>query len=104
MANWTQEEIQQIWEKATPCKNNDPNVWRKDQCGAWIKRDMYGAPSEGESHISYRWQIDHIKPDSKRGADSVSNARPLQWFNNDYRQNGKLVKKITASGTKNIEL
>ena len=104
MAEWTKEEIQEIWEKATPCPPNDPNVWRKDQCGAWINRDMYGAASRGEAHTSYKWQIDHKKHDSKGGADVVSNARPLQWYNNDYRQNGRLIKKITANGTVNIEL
>lgn len=104
MAEWTEKEIQTIWEKATPCPPNDPNVWRKDQCGAWINRKMYGAASQGEAHTSYKWQVDHKKPDSKGGADVVSNARPLQWYNNDYRQNGRLVKKITANRTVNIEL
>lgn len=103
MANWTEEEIQKIWEKAKVCPPNDPNVWRQDQCGAWIKRDMYGAAAENESHTSYKWQIDHVKPDSKGGPDIVSNARPLQWYNNDSRQNNRLKSKVTAVGVKNIE-
>lgn len=69
MANWTPEEIQKIWEKGTECPPNDPNVWRKDQCGAWMYRNYYGALSKDEPHTSFKWQIDHIKPDSKGGED-----------------------------------
>lgn len=104
MANWSNEEIQQIWEKAEIVVGYNPDIWRKDQCGAWIYRLNYGAPSVGESHTSYKWQIDHIKPDSKGGEDIVSNARPLQWYNNDSRQNGRLKTRITSDGNKNIEL
>ena len=67
MADWTPEEIQRIWEKGTLCPPKDPNVWRKDQCGAWIRRSDYGAASTNESHTSFTWQIDHIKPESKGG-------------------------------------
>lgn len=103
MADWTPEEIQRIWEKGTVCPPNDPNVWRKDQCGAWMRRSDYGAASANESHTSFTWQIDHIKPESKGGEDWVSNARPLQWYNNDCRQNNRLKTRITAEGNHNIE-
>lgn len=86
------------------CPPNDPNVWRKDQCGAWMYRSNYGAPSANESHTSFKWQIDHIKPKSKGGEDWVSNARPLQWYNNDCRQNKRLKTKVTAEGNHNIEI
>ena len=104
MANWTEEEIQKIWEKATPVQGVDSNKWRKDQCGAWIQRDKHDAISPNEPHTSFKWQVDHIKPDSEGGADTVSNARPLQWYNNDCRQNRRLKKRITAEGDHNIEL
>jgi len=103
MAGWSEEEKLKIWEKGTVCPPNDPKEWRKDQCGAWMYYNNYGAPSKGESHTSYKWQIDHIKPDSKGGPDIVSNARPLQWYNNDCRQNGRLKTKVTAEDTKNVE-
>lgn len=103
MAEWTEEEKQMIWEKATIVVGYNSKLWRKDECGAWIYRHHYGAASEGESHTSYKWQIDHIKPDSKGGEDVVSNARPLQWFNNDARQNSRLSIRITSDGNKNVE-
>lgn len=104
MSDWTKEEIQAVWEKATIVVGYNPNLWRKDQCGAWIYRLYYGAAALGESHTSYRWQIDHIKSQSKDGQDVLSNASPLQWFNNDSRQNGWLKAKITSDGNKNVEI
>lgn len=104
MADWTEEEIQTIWEKATIVVGYNSNLWRKDQCGAWMYRHYYGAASQGEPHTSYKWQIDHIKPESKGGSDIVSNARPLQWYNNDARQSGRLRAKITSEGNKNVEV
>lgn len=104
MANWTDEEVEQVWNKASEVPGYDKNVYRKDQCGAWIQKDEYGAASVGESHTSFKWQVDHIKPDSKGGADVLSNARPLQWYNNDCRQNGRLMTKVTAEDNHNIEI
>lgn len=98
MANWTEEEKKIIWSKADKNANNDPALWRKDQCGAW----MYW-PHYGNRQSDYGWEIDHIKPDSKGGEDVVSNARPLQWFNNASRQNGQLTCPVTANGVKNIK-
>ena len=70
---------QRVWEKATPVAGKDPNVYRKDKCGAWIKRDMYGQSTTG---LSMGWEIDHIKPKAKYGTDDLSNLQPLQWENN----------------------
>lgn len=89
--SFTKETIQQVWEKATKVANNDPNVWRKDQCGAWIKRDQYG----NRKSVS-GWEIDHITCVSKGGSDNLSNLRPLQWENNASRQDGRLVCKVPA--------
>lgn len=104
MANWSDEELKQIWEKANPVPGYNKDMYRKDQCGAWIQRDKYGSASVGESHVSFKWQVDHIKPDSKGGEDVVSNARPLQWYNNDCRQNKRLKTIVTSEGNHNVEI
>lgn len=31
-----------VWKKAKVVYNADPNVWRKDQCDAWIGWNYYG--------------------------------------------------------------
>jgi len=89
--------IQQVWEKGSVVANNDPNVWRKDECGAWIGRSYYG-----NRDSQYGWEIDHIKPESEGGGDELSNLRPLQWENNASKQAGRLTCPVTASGTNNV--
>lgn len=88
-------DIQSIWEKGQIVPNNDPNVWRKDQCGAWIGRQSYGI-----RNFQYGWEIDHI--DTNTDNNSLSNLRPLQWENNASRQDDRLSCPITANDTKNV--
>lgn len=99
MADYTEYELKIIWEKATIVSNNDPDVWRKDQCGAWIGRNFYG-----NRQNEYGWECDHIKPASFGGPNSLSNIRPLQWKNNAARQNGRLTPAVTALGVHNVDV
>ena len=65
------EEIEQVWEKALPQPRNNPDLFRKDYAGAWIRKDAYGEESE------YGWEIDHVLPLSKGGTHDISNLLPL---------------------------
>jgi hypothetical protein len=51
--------IAKVWEEtARVVSDRDPNVWRKDECGAWINRGHY----ENE-HSEFGWRIQQITPD-----------------------------------------
>lgn len=91
---WTEETIQKVWEKGKIVSGNDPGVWRKDECGAWIGRKHYG-----DRHSQYGWEVDHISPG---GSDSLSNLRPLQWQNNTDKSDGRLKCNVTANDKNNV--
>lgn len=88
--------VQRVWEKGKIVSGNDPNMWRMDQCGAWIGRVYYG-----NRDSQYGWEIDHITPVSDGGGDELYNLRPLQWGNNVSKQDGRLTCSISASGVNN---
>ena len=93
---FSQETIRNVWEKAKVIENNDKNVFRKDECSAWIKRSEYG-----NRESKFGWEIDHIKPESKGGTDDISNLRPLHWKNNAAKSDGKLNCVVQSEGTNN---
>ena len=95
---WDEEIIEAVWAKAE--RSSDNNVrdgFRKDQCGAWIKRSAYG-----DRQNPYGWEIDHITPEAKGGSDALSNLRPLHWGNNASRQDDRLTVYVTSDGIHNI--
>lgn len=78
--DYSKAQIDEAWNKATIDENNDPKIWRKDPCGAWINYNQYGKQSE------YGWSIDHIIPKvlfNNNDYDSSScNRRAMHWENN----------------------
>jgi len=94
---FSHEMLSKVWAKASPVGTNDPNLYRKDQCGAWIKWSEYG-----NRDSEYGWEVDHITPVSERGSDELSNLRPLQWENNADRATGRLNCPVTASDIHNV--
>ena len=90
--------VEKVWQKAVAVNNRNPDIWRKDFAGAWIRYDQYGINSR------YGWVIDHIKPKRLGGEDSIENLQPLHWRNNvskgsDYDE---IETCITSEGVDNI--
>lgn len=76
---------QQVWEKGQIVDGFNPDMYRKDPCGAWIVWDRYGVRDS-----LYGWEIDHIFPQAtlqEKGVpaaliDDLRNLRPMQHENN----------------------
>jgi 5-methylcytosine-specific restriction endonuclease McrA len=88
--------VRKVWDKATIVPGINPAKRRKDDNGAWIEWDQYGDTTEGGTG----WEIDHIRPVSRGGADEPSNLQPLQWQNNRAKGDDwpKWEYKVTAKG------
>ena len=95
--NNTEERTQAVWEKGHVVARYDADLYRKDDCGAWIVRNKYG-----KTNSLYGWQIHHIVPESEGGSDALSNLRPLQWKNNQASQAGPLKCPVTAVDNENV--
>lgn len=100
MSIFNEETIQAVWNKAHRVNGNDPNIYRKDYAGAWIRRDQYGKETE------YGWEIDHLKPISKGGTDDIINLMPLQWQNNRHKSDDypEFHTSISSQNVHNIML
>ena len=83
--SYTEEQIQNVWDRASIVDGYDKSRFRKDACGAWIIRDKYG-----DTDSLYGWEIDHVVPKSLLRdlgieevlMDNPSNLRALQHQNN----------------------
>jgi len=92
---FTEEKIQQVWEKGKVVENHDRDFERQDAATAWIYREEYG-----NRDSEFGWEIHHIDPG---GGDDLSNLQPLQWQNNLALQEGSVGPKVISEGDENIE-
>lgn len=72
----TQKEIQKVWEKGCVVRGKNSDLYRKDVYGNIMFRYSYGRLTE------MGWEIDHKKPVSKGGSESIRNKQPSHWLEN----------------------
>lgn len=71
--------ILRVWKNATKVEGYNPDIWRKDFAGAWIRRDSYG------KHTQYGWVISFLIPLSKGGTQTLDNLTALHWKNDETK-------------------
>lgn len=98
MANFTDAQIEQVWEKATRVAGYNPAEWRKDFAGAWIGRKYYGMQGK------YGWEIDHLMPVVLGGSDEIENLNALQWQNNRSKGDDYPNFTTTIQAEKNVNV
>lgn len=79
--NFSDEVVNQVWQKGKPVRGKDSDLYRKDTAGNTIYRPSYGKNSE------MGWQVDHKNPVSKGGSDHGRNLQPLQTEENREKGN-----------------
>ena len=91
--------IQQVWDKATIVDGYNPNLWRQDFAGAWIRRDSYGTT------MNFGWEIDHLHPVSIGGGDNIGNLSPIHCRNNRKKGNDfpEFYTEISSYENRNID-
>lgn len=91
--------INQVWERTPEVEGFNPNIWKKDMAGAWIRRDLYGTQSR------YGWEVDHIRPRILGGTDQLENLQALHWQNNRCKSNSYPIftTGVTSDGNCNKE-
>lgn len=87
--------VDSVWQFAESVAGNDPELWRKDEYGAWINRLDYG-----RRHSQFGWEICDIV--GARSATDLSALRPMQWQNYLDQVAAMTQSRITAHGKHNI--
>ena len=86
--------IERVWQTAQIIPGNDPAVWRKDECGAWIHRLAYR-----NRRTEFGWEI------ADRGftlrACGIAALRPMQWQNHLDFLVASRSGEVTADGLRN---
>ena len=97
---FTDSEILDVWKKAMTVNGVDPDAFRQDYAGAWIRYADYG-----NRNSQYGWEIDHLKPLSQGGEEVGTNYLPLQWQNNVRKGDNypRWATAVTADGQNNVE-
>ena len=71
MGNFSDERLDQIWEKGGVIRGKDPDLYRSDKFGNTMYKHSYGKTSV------MGWNVDHSKPQVLGGTDHLNNLQPM---------------------------
>ncbi len=87
---YSEQLIQQVWEKGRGNGDVDTDIWREDECGAWMSRPDYGKDSE------FGWKIVNVTPGAPH---TLENLRPFHHSNGFDLANLQARRHVTADRT-----
>ena len=71
MAIYSDERLEQIWDKGQTIRGKNPDLYRMDKLGNMMYRHSYGKTGEMGRNV------DHSKPQSLGGTDHLNNLQPM---------------------------
>ena len=84
---YSDDQVQTVWEQGRATMDRDPGEWRKDQCGAWLQRAQYNTDAE------FGWKIEAVRTGNPA---VLGNLQPVHWRNGFDVENGKPLCRVTA--------
>jgi len=85
---YSEETIRKVWQKGRARSDRSAELWRQDECGAWMQRSQYG-----EASAAFGWKIERI---SAGRADDVAVLRPFHFANAYDISSGRPHCRVTA--------
>ncbi len=92
---YERELVDRVWQCAQSIPGNDPELWRKDECGAWMHRLDYA-----NRRSQFGWEV--CDASLGRGSSGVAALRPLQWQNYLDQVAADTQSRVTADGLRNV--
>jgi 5-methylcytosine-specific restriction endonuclease McrA len=83
----SKKQIEKAWEDSRKIRGKNSDQYRRDPYGNEIFKSSYG--KQGEKS----WELDHIKPKSKKGSDNPRNIQAVQWEENRKKSDTYPYKK-----------
>lgn len=104
-ANWTSQQIEEVWNKGEIIDNYNPQLYRKDYAGALMfKNSFVNNVKVNDDPKSLNWTIIHQCPLSHGGTSDISNLQPINNINAITKGNNypRWKTAITFNGKQNI--
>ena len=83
--------IQRVWEKGRASTDISSDLWREDECGAWIRRADYG-----KTDSDFGWKIVNVTSGSPDAPEAL---RPFHHRNGYDVANHQAQRRVTADRT-----